>query len=111
MVDDSTKHTPWPWRVSKDVDTRGRPGWRIDSDTRSLMAWAAWPSVAERDSDEAEATIRIMAAAPKLLAALKECLWCMDHDHEQDQLGLPAHHNRTVDARRQAADAIALTQI
>lgn len=69
----SGKHTPEPWRASKDIDTRGRHGWRIDSESRSLMAWAAWPSEAERDSEEAEATIRLMTAAPKLLAALKEC--------------------------------------
>lgn len=64
------KHTPGPWRASPDQDARGWHGWRIDSDSRALMAWAAWPSEEERDSTEAESTARLIAAAPDLLAAL-----------------------------------------
>lgn len=65
-----TKHTPGPWVASKDQDARGWHGWRIDSDSRALMAWGAWPSEAERDGIEAESTARLIAAAPELLQAL-----------------------------------------
>lgn len=69
-----SKHTPGPWWATKDKDARGWHGWRIDSDSRALMAWAAWPSEEERDSLEAESTARLIAAAPDLLAALRECI-------------------------------------
>lgn len=68
---EKTTHTPGPWSTSKDQDARGRHGWRIDSASRDLMAWAAWPSEAERDSIEAESTARLIAAAPDMLDALQ----------------------------------------
>lgn len=67
-------HTPGPWSASKDKDARGWYGWRIDSNSRTLMAWAAWPSEAERDDIEAEATARLIAAAPDLLATLSRLI-------------------------------------
>ena len=71
---EKTKHTPGPWWASKEQDTRGRHGWRIDSDSRALMAWAAWPSEGDRDSTEAESTARLIAASPELLDALNKLL-------------------------------------
>tara|TARA_R110000868_G_scaffold233914_1_gene487616 strand:- start:2131 stop:2442 length:312 start_codon:yes stop_codon:yes gene_type:complete len=67
----NAQHTPGPWRASRDKDARGWHGWRIDSASRALMVWAAWPSEEERDSNEAEATARLIAAAPDLLDALQ----------------------------------------
>jgi hypothetical protein len=83
---EKTTHTPGPWWALKDQDKRGWHGWRIDSDSRALMAWAAWPSEEERDSIEAESTARLIAAAPELLGALSACLWCLtlDSDLEED---------------------------
>lgn len=77
-----SKHTPGPWVASKDQDARGWHGWRIDSDSRALMAWAAWPSEEERDGIEAEFTARLIAASPELLAALKACLSCLTLDSD-----------------------------
>lgn len=73
-----SEHTPGPWVASKDQDARGWHGWRIDSDSRALMAWAAWPSEEERDGIEAESTALLIAAAPDLLAALIDAVSCLE---------------------------------
>lgn len=61
------KHTPGPWTIE------GHPqgtGFRVaDANKRSV---AAFPSTSRRPDDERIANARLIAAAPELLAALKE---------------------------------------
>ena len=61
-----SEHTPGPWKAMPDTDTRGTPGWRIDSEDVSLLAWLADGYAAGDMSDEIEANARLIASAPQL---------------------------------------------
>ena len=77
-----TNYTPGPWHASKDRDSRGVYGWRIDSASRALMAWLAWPDEQERDSTEATSVAHLIAAAPELLEALEEMVRIFNPDKQ-----------------------------
>ena len=61
-----SEHTLGPWKAMPDTDTRGTPGWRIDSEDVSLLAWLADGYAAGDMSDEIEANARLIASAPQL---------------------------------------------
>jgi hypothetical protein len=65
------KHTPGPWKASKDL----KRYW-IESSTPKVLGGHAVAEVTDDDcdSDEAQANARLIAAAPDLLAALKQVL-------------------------------------
>jgi len=67
----SARHTPGPWVVSDDGLVTGRDGRVRFAGTPSIDIFDAseWPSEL---ATEAQANARLIAAAPDLLAALKE---------------------------------------
>jgi len=67
----TTQHTPGPWKVkqSQGATLRLFGGPQIQAGRRTV-AWPEFPSVDENDISEANA--RLIAAAPDLLAALRQ---------------------------------------
>lgn len=65
-------HTPGPWKASRDTDTRGTEGWRIDSGSVSLIAWLA--NGYNDMNDEIEANAHLIDASPDLLEACERAL-------------------------------------
>lgn len=65
-----TKHTPAPWK---------QDGLYIDAPDGSLIA-----TVNSEDSIENEFNGKLIAAAPELLEALKECLERLEMDYPAD---------------------------
>ena len=55
------------WKPTRDTDARGNPGWRIDSEDVSLIAWL--PDGAGASDQEANA--HLIAAAPDMLDMLR----------------------------------------
>lgn len=63
------KHTPAPWRATRDTDTRGNPTWRIDAPSVSLLAVLTYGTPGERAEGIHDA--HLIAAAPELLETLR----------------------------------------
>ena len=74
-----TKHTPGPWRATRDQDSRGNHCWRIDAPSVSLLAVLTYQNAGARAEGIADA--HLIAAAPDLLAALEAVL---AHEGERD---------------------------
>ena len=70
----SAKHTPGPWRVAPRFVYGATDGIHVDAGSRSYIA-----HVGEHGDERAEADARLIAAAPDLLAALRELL--RDHNN------------------------------
>lgn len=58
-------HTPGPWTI----DAEGNVV--VDGDARATIAWVSSPDSFENGDEPMMANARLIAAAPKLLAALK----------------------------------------
>lgn len=105
-------HTPGPWTVALDRDTQGCNGWRIDSASRSLLAWLPWPMAVH--SEEAKANAKLVAAAPDMLEALQSVFrWAMEAEAEtgkpigeglgyRGKMQLPVAFSKVDEAIRQA---------
>jgi hypothetical protein len=73
----SGQHTPGPWNILSPKGTLA--GWRIASNDDCTVAF-----VVERlNNDAADSNARLIAAAPELLEALKECITPLGSDSEQ----------------------------
>ena len=83
----TAKHTPGPWRA-----VPGCPEWTVEADGRGEV-WNVAVVCDDCDDSDTEANARLIAAAPDLLAALKDM---RAHYHV---LGFNA------DQRRKEADA------
>lgn len=57
------------WRYSFDKDAKDQPGFRIDSAAISLLAWVP---IGYGERTEVEANARLIAAAPELVAMLRD---------------------------------------
>lgn len=69
-----SKHTPGPWAATPCLDVgRYGPPWTIRVDKQTVVASLIGAAL-HRGAETAEANARLIAAAPDLLAALKELL-------------------------------------
>ena len=87
----AAKHTPGPWRPARSRDY----GWLVNAAT-GCVALARSGSVEARD-DATEANARLIAAAPDLLAALKEATRCLAWHEERH--GVAMDRKAVEDAR------------
>jgi hypothetical protein len=65
------KHTPGPWTAEFDITVQGLSCWRIESPTVRTLAALTFVNARDATSYGA-ANARLIAAAPKLLAALRQ---------------------------------------
>lgn len=70
----TTKHTPGPWRVERQNGGPTTGEWMIAGAKPGYLA-----EVRDCGSGCAKANARLIAAAPELLDALEDVLWCIDH--------------------------------
>ena len=94
-----SKHTPGPWEIDRDVRTS------INKDAKhvALVNFYNSPDPERNVSgDEHEANVRLIAAAPDLLAALKEFVFPHQSgnftERELREMGLAAIAKATGDA-------------
>ena len=64
------EHTPGPWRISNNESVR-QPSLILGS-TGAIVATTRWDMEIMEDGDEETANANLIAAAPEMLAALKE---------------------------------------
>ena len=70
----SATHTPGPWRFEWD----GRPTWScVRHRVKGEWQVAVTDDLIDEHPEESEANARLIAAAPELLAALKEALYAV----------------------------------
>jgi hypothetical protein len=71
----NTKHTPGKWTLVKNTSaSHSIPPYIIFEDTHSKNIATVIPWYADMEPEEVEANARLIAAAPELLAALKEII-------------------------------------
>lgn len=63
-----TQHTPGPWKISKHCSTL------VESGDRSIASAGGYQSVGADAHEVNEANAKLIAAAPDLLAILRECV-------------------------------------
>lgn len=112
------RHTPGPWHIDRDgkhpyiVAGDTQPAWNRpvvcylyrDVTPENSVTIGAWL----RSEENAEANARLIAAAPALLAALRDCVQFLEiawDRCEGDFLGI--HHNAGTDALDNARRVIA----
>lgn len=105
MVD--ALHTPGPWtvRISGDGNYLNIDAWRRDPRTSWLGHSQCWFNH-DRSAEETEANATLIAAAPELLAALREARKAL-HQHYVDWNGEPEDAVKLQLARTKCDAAIA----
>lgn len=81
-------HTPGPWELQGQWQLKTHTGEWVEAECIEAPKWGIIGAWIDSSSDERVANARLIAAAPELLAALKQCTgvlrtWCVTKDEEQ----------------------------
>lgn len=91
------KHTPGPWALDHGDDVeRGHVG--ISSKSHSLLAQVVWKFEDDDRSPRCEANAHLIAAAPDLLAALKNLLARFESEIQSEYSGTSQLAERLAEA-------------
>lgn len=107
MKTNEQKHTPGPWRENGSVVTAQGSMALVVANVRCQLDPIVRPDAAAKTFAERDANARLIAAAPELLEALKECARLLNVAFDFEGDVFRKEHNNSVDAICAARAAIA----
>lgn len=84
MKNENTKHTPGPWKIEANVPKELAAGnyeahfIKADNEVERPVC-SLWVGGGTHGKEIQQATARLIAAAPDLLEAVRDCLACLDN--------------------------------